>query len=350
MTLTWYLTRIALARIALALVGLVALALAITLLDAAPALLRDGGAGAVALFSALRATLLADEMAGVAVLIGATLSFATLAGRNEMTALRAAGMSAPRLLLRLTPLAAALALAGHLLADRAAPAAETALARAFPGVAAPTPASAPVWAPLGRETARFTIEDAANGQDSARLTALTVFTFDAAGRIVSRLDAASAQWRDGRWLLSAPTRADAQGLRPAPDAEWLTPLDPAAARTLALRPERVSGEQARAGLSGDAPAMRAPAFLRTRVAAAWADALTPACLVCFAVLAGFGPPRAGQGRLAALSLALGFVYLALDGALANLGASGALSPVAAAFAPKAIGGAVALWAVLMVEG
>ncbi|MDT8287723.1 MAG: glycosyltransferase family 39 protein, partial [Elusimicrobiales bacterium] len=61
----------------LALAGLVALALAITLLDAAPALLRDGGAGAVARFSALRATLLADEMAGVAVLIGATLTFAT---------------------------------------------------------------------------------------------------------------------------------------------------------------------------------------------------------------------------------------------------------------------------------
>ncbi|PJA61021.1 MAG: LPS export ABC transporter permease LptG, partial [Rhodobacterales bacterium CG_4_9_14_3_um_filter_71_31] len=103
----------ALARIAVALAGLVALALAITLLEAAPDLLREGGAGRVARFAALRAALLADELAAVAILSGAALTFATLAARSEMVALRAAGMSAARLMLRLAPLALALAGAGY---------------------------------------------------------------------------------------------------------------------------------------------------------------------------------------------------------------------------------------------
>ena len=346
MTLAWYLSRMALARIAVALAGLVALALAITLLEAAPDLLREGGAGRVARFAALRAALLADELAAVAILSGAALTFATLAARSEMVALRAAGMSAARLMLRLAPLALALAGAGYALSECAAPAAEAALARDFPGVAARAPEQGPVWAALGRETARFTVADASG----AALAQVTIFSMDPGGAILSRTDAAAARWTGNGWRLEAALLADAQGVRPAPPGLWRPPLDPASALSLTRRPERVSSGEARAALAGARPLARGSAYLRTRLADVWAATLTPAMLLCFAALAGFGPPRGAGGGMLALGLTLGLLYIALDGAFGGLGGAGALSPVTAAFAPKAVGALAALWAILMAEG
>lgn len=346
MTLVLYLSRLTLARIALALAGLVALALAITLLDAAPELMAQGGGARVARFALLRATLLADQMAAVAILVGAALTFATLAARSEMVALRAAGMSAGRLMLRLAPLAAALAAAGWLLTERAAPAAEAALAREFPGVAAKAPEQGPVWAALGRETARFTVADASGDA----LSAVTIFTLDAGGGIVSRTDAPAARWTGDGWRLEAPMLTDAAGVRPAPPDLWRPPLDPAAAVALTSRPERVSVGEARAALAGDRPLARGSAYLRTRLVGGWAAVLTPVLLLSFAVLAGFGPPRGAGGGMLALGLTLGLLYIALDGAMAGLGGAGALSPLAAALAPKAVGAMAALWALLMAQG
>lgn len=347
MRLRYYLAK----QVALTILGsggvLMILALGLDLMDTATDLLDLGGWRTLADYALLRLPLIAITVLPIAVLTGGAIAFFALAARSELVVLRASGLNTLRLLRMLLPLAILFGLGYGLLSDRVAGMAERALLESFPGLVG-TPTDRTFWARAPQEIVRI----GRASPTGTELTSVSIFPLDADGVILGRTDAAIARFQDGRWELAGPvTITDiGGGRRTVAEAPWETRLRPADVVTLAARPQFVGANNAAAVLAGIAYGARGAAFYETRLWRGYAAATVPAIMLVFAATAGFGLNRSG-GRVwfAVGGVATGFLFIAADGFLLSLGASGAMDPRLAVATAPAMFGALGLWSIVLVE-
>lgn len=347
-TLAGYLSRVFLGRILAATAVLTLLGLSLDLIKAATSLIEERGAAALALYAGLRTVQIASTMLPTGILIGATLTFFSLANRSEIVVLRATGQSVFGLLRLLLPLAIAFGLVHHLLGDRPVAWAEARLIEAFPiALEAPAP-GATVWSRLKTGHNTEILRARLGSRDGDTLDGVTLWFLDDRGRIESRLEATRAEFVDGAWHLAdvQHTGTDERTAK----LIWETPLTPRAVRRLAARQTMISASDARAVMAGLAIGSRGESYYATRVARSYAAFAVPAVMILLGAQAGFALRRAGHGyRTAALGLALGLIYVAANGIMGSLGEAGAIAPLWAAAVPTVVFALVGAWALMLRE-
>lgn len=336
-TITRYFNRFLAGRILAALLVFVALLELMDLLDnMGDVLERRGDVADVFIFAGLRLPTIVERVVPLSVLVGSIAAFLALANRNELVALRAAGMPPVRLVAAFLPACVAVVALHFVLADRIAPDTE----RAFTAW----------WDPqaLLRDDALWLsgaeggiVRIGAMSDDATRLSDVTVYSRDAEGVLTARLEAARALYNVNGWMLTKVARLEADS--PRPDVErtttrpWPDGPAPQAILEAVEMPERLSTGTLAGMLTAAWSAGAEPAVYRTELAHRYAGPLTSLVMVLLAVPAISGLRRSG-GPLAgaALGLALGLSFMVVDGMFAALGRAGTISPALAAWAPLAL--------------
>jgi len=347
MRLGLYITR----QVGLAIAGaggvLLVLALGLDLIDTATDLLDLGGFAALARYAALRLPLIAVTVLPIAVLTGGAIAFFALAARSELVVIRAAGINTLRLMLLLAPLSGLIGAGYGYLSDALAARAEQALVRSFPELVG-SPTAHLVWARAPNEIVRI----GSAVPSGATLSDVSIFALERNGLIVARTDADGAVFRGDGWELTGAVTVTGPGRGPgaAVVRHWTTRLRPADVRTLAARPEFVGAQRAAQVLAGIAYGARGAPFYQTRLWRGYVAMTVPAIMLLFAAAAGFGLTRSGgRGWLAAGGVATGFLFIATDGFLISLGASGAMDPLLAVLTAPALFAGLGLWSIILLE-
>lgn len=340
MTLIVYVSKMYAAMLMLIVIALAGLLQLVDLMDRADEVLARGlGMGGMVRYGVLRLPLTLAAAMPIAALAAAVLTFAALAGRGEVSALRAAGLPVARLAVALVPAAAAVGAVQFVLSNLVVPPADAAFARWWG-----TPDEA-VWFADGLDVVGVN-RVAAEG---ALLHGIEVTQRQPDGHLAAVLAAERAEWRDGRWALLDGIRfgdAETQRFDRLP---WPTRLSPANLAELARPAPVLSTGRLTAILAGSWAARDPVAALRVRLLRLVALPVIPVVMVLLASPVA-GATRRGGGIPAgmAVGLAAGLSYLLLDGILAAMGEAGTLPPVLAAWSAHAIfacfGGAALLHA------
>ncbi|MBK0400291.1 LptF/LptG family permease [Limibaculum sp. M0105] len=347
MRLALYISR----QVGLAIAGaggvLLVLALGLDLLDTATELLDLGGFAALARYSALRLPLIAVTVLPIAVLTGGAIAFFAMAARSELVVIRASGVNTLRMMLLLAPLSGLIGLGYGYLSDALAARAEQALVRSFPELVG-TPTARMVWARAPNEIVRIRSSIPSGGT----LSGVSIFDLDDDGLILGRTDAEGAEFRGDGWELTGEVTVTGLGgvNGPGGNRHWITRLRPADVRTLAAKPEFVGAQRAAQVLAGIAYGARGAPFYQTRLWRGYVAIAVPAIMLLFAAAAGFGLIRSGgRGWLAAGGVATGFLFIATDGFLISLGASGAMDPMLAVLSAPVLFAGLGLWSIILLE-
>lgn len=349
-----YLNAAYVARLLAATAALLALLQVLELLEITTEVLERGlGFGGVARYAALRIPVLLPQAVPLGVLVGASLTLATLAGRSEIIAIRSAGGSLYRVVLALVPATFAAALLHLLTSEIVAPRSAGALAQWWAQTApAETEADRkPTWFRVDGDL--VTVSRAS--QDGRRLDGVRVYVRDARSQLVSRLSADTALWEGDGWTLRNATEVRVADGRAEPGAPrslaWRTSLTPDAAVNLIRPTGQVSALAAQQSLRGRVAAGESPAFYRTRLhrtLAAPAGALVMLLLAAPVALAG---QRGGRQMMWLIgALAAGLAYLLLDGVLTSLAETAVLPAFLGAWTGPLLGAAAAGWLLLRLEG
>ena len=335
MTLLRYLSRLFLARFALAFAGLVALLQLLDLLDRASTVLSKGTVADLVHYAGMRLPTVAAGVLPLAALVASLLLCTRLAGTLEAAALRAAGVGTRGMLARLLPACLVLAALQGALTVYAAPRAERALADWWAARGGePDPAARAtrrLWLRAGTDV--VAVERVAPG--GARLEGVMLVRRDPAGHALARVDARAAEWTSGGWVLRDATLVHAGGDRAEHAASLPWPGGPSPENMAALTrpPEALAPLTLLAALRGEWAVQRGPAWVRTRLHAAAARPVAPLVMLLLALPAVLVVPRGGGSpATAALGFVLGVLYLFTGGLLGALGEAGLLPPALAAWA------------------
>jgi lipopolysaccharide export system permease protein len=336
--LSRYLARMLLARALILLAGLAALMMVLEFLADGDKVIEagDGLVLPVLRFTLLRLPEILVELLPVSAMLAALLTFAELARHSELTAIHAAGISKPRLVLAVLPVALLIAAGQLLIADQAVPRTVAEL-RAWGIGDYEASEDAPVysWLRHGDDILRIGGFDAAGGT----LSDVTVFERDAEGNLIAELAAPRADWQDGGWTLHEATRAvlGAGALEHQERLLWPGELPPELLGAAIAHPRETPLRQLLAvvrspGL-GTQPAYRYMLWLQERLAA---PLTTVAMIMVIVALMRPTEGRAAQGWLIVAGVATGFVCWTFDGLVLTLGDLGLLPPALAAWTPPAV--------------
>jgi len=344
-----YLGRLFAMRVLGALFGLAAILQLLDLLDQASTILAKAGAAGILRYVGWRLPGLLAGMIPLATLLGALLTFMRLAGSQEMTAMRAAGLSVWQVAGR--TMQAALLVSGASLALQAelAPRSERGFADWWASLPARAGEAGPdrLWLRAQGDVAAIDRVSLAG----TRLDGLLILQHTPSGDLAARLDAREATFA-GHWtlhdvLIALPDRTATEVLAAAP---W--PHGPAPANLVALARPVDSQTVGRllAALRGTWSGGRGPDYTRTQLHALAAGVLSPLLMVLLSAPVLLNPPRTGAGALrTAQCLALGLLYMTIFGLLTALGGAGVLPPVLAGWTALVVFGGYGALRVVQAE-
>ncbi|MEA5446268.1 LPS export ABC transporter permease LptG [Gammaproteobacteria bacterium AB-CW1] len=299
----------------------------------------DYGLGDAVLYVLLGLPGQAVDLMPVAVLIGTLLSLGALASQNELTVMRAAGMSIARI-------ARGAVLGGVLLAGMTAALGEW--------VAPPAERYADqmrlmslyrVVNILGRDGIWLRDEqqyiNVRQAEDVRRLEGLNIYRFDDEGRLVSAINARHARFEAGRWQLEGvretrPAEGEVQSLRDDV-RDWETGIGPELVSLVSVSPNMLGAR----GLLDyvrylESNELDADAY---RIAF-WFKLVIPAALPVMVILAMpflFGSLRSsGAGQRLMVGLVIGIVFYLVNITLSNVGAMFAVPPFLVAWTPTVL--------------
>lgn len=289
----------------------------------------------------------AVELMPVAVLIGTLLSLGALAGQNELTVMRAAGMPVTRIARGAIYGGLVLAVASLLLSEWVAPAAErhaeqmraTALGQEVNFL------GGSVWL---RDGGQFinTRGAAAPGD----LRGIHLYRFDESGRLEVATVAERAVHESGQWRLK-----EVRETRPGDDRvvagrvddrDWETGIGPRLLSLVAVSPEMLNARGLYEYIDYlDANNLESAAY---RIAF-WFKFVIPAALPVMVLLAMpflFGSLRSsGAGQRLMVGLVIGIAFYLVNITLSNVGALLTVPPALVAWAPTLLLLAISLWVV-----
>lgn len=334
-----YLSKLFLSRLLASLFGLAAILQLLDLLDRTGAILTRGGVAAIGLYVTLRLPTLLAEMMPLAALLGALLTFMRLASGLETTAIRAAGLSLWHVAWALVPACLLVSGLQFVLQTEVAPRTERGFADWWAATApADTPALERVWLRSHGDVAAID-RVSPNGR---RLDGLMIVQRSTSGGLSARLDAHSADYRDGRWTLHDVRidRPDREGTETRADLQWPHGPPPANMVELARPADSQTLGRLFATIGGRWIGAHGATYYRTQLQSLIVALLDPFLMVLLAMPLLLALPRSGVSGLEMMKvLALGLGAMAAAGLLQALGNAGTLPPVVAAWTATLVFGA-----------
>jgi lipopolysaccharide export system permease protein len=347
-----HLLRIVGFRVLASLLVLVSILQILDLLDVTTDILeRKLGLGGVLYYALLRLPTLVQQVAPLSVLAGCLFAFTELARQNAVVALRSTGISAYQLIGMMAPAVLAVALLHMVSVQWLTPRADQALDAWWSRT---TPRAQQT--PQGPKSFRVgdDIVTAAIGSTSGRkLTGVSIYRRDAAGRLIERLRAAAATYQGDGWHLAAP---NFETLSPggvqhgaAQEIVWRPGPQPQDVRTIFTGEEALAPGSARRALKGGVSA-RPPAFYRTAVLRAWSAPFAAFVMMLLAAPVLLVNFRSGGTTTVVGCMAAGLLFLVVDGVFTAFGESGTVPAALGAWAAPAIFAALGASALLFQEG
>jgi lipopolysaccharide export system permease protein len=313
---------------------------------------RGLGMAGVAYYAALRAPRLVEQVAPIAVLAGGLFAFSQLARESAIISMRAAGISAYRILGFAAPAAVAMMLLHFVCAQVIAP-------RTDPTLDSWWRATTPAADRKAEGPRSFRVGDdlviaASSTSDGRALNAVKVYRRDKTGRLVERIEAPTAKLGDKGWVLNnaVTTRfsGDKADVITAAALTWTSRLRPDDVQALfSDNPVPSASSARRALLNGGTD--RPPSYYETRLMAAFAGPFGAIIMLLLSAPVALGSFRSTQGAMLLVSgLAAGLLFLVVNGLLTALGEGGAISPFLAVWGAPVIFGALAVTVLVSLEG
>lgn len=314
------------------------------LLNRSERIMEAQGAGwsSVVQYVLLRAPAIISQFTPFAALLAVVATLSMLSHSNEITVMRAAGMSIHRVLFPIGIVCAGIASAHFIFHETVAVRSADKLAYWEANdyaIDLPPDAGTRTNIRLSHDNALIHAGSAARIADGVFLKDVTVNPLTPAGLVAGEIAARAARYEGGRWRLFdvREYKGGANRILRSPSAEWQTSLSPETLFALTLNPDRTGLfelqrkiEQLRA----DGASTRSPTTsLLSRFSRPAATLVMP----LLGAIAGFGIRR--QRNLlqrAVLGSALGFSYFVAENMMLALGKLGVAPAMIGAFFPFAI--------------
>ncbi|ANU08774.1 LPS export ABC transporter permease LptG [Paraurantiacibacter namhicola] len=339
--LTWYLAKTFITRILAMLVMLVLVLLALDLLSKTGDILAYEGNGQAELlrYAGYRMPQLVARFMPYSVLLATIITLATLNQNSEVTAMKAAGLSAHQILAPLLLTALVVAGFSFVFNERVVTRVTSDL-QTWQGVD---------YGPMPKESGTRTNVYLTDGQNvlmartvsgSGAQTLMRDVTFyqrDEAGMIRQRMQADSASYAGNGWRLENPRSFDvARASERALEGDVVVApelgLDEVALGKINPDAETLSE------LSASIAALKATGRRTAELEGKWwhkiSGPLSAVLMPLLGAVAGFGLARSGQlFARAVIGMSLGFAYFVVDNAALAMGSFGGYPPLLAAWAP-----------------
>ncbi|MEL7027985.1 MAG: LPS export ABC transporter permease LptG [Pseudomonadota bacterium] len=340
-SLTRYLLRIFLFRFAAVLALLICVLQLLDMLNKSDEILAADGATTESLmrYVMLRAPQLISEFAPFAALLAALLTLAELSQSSEITVMRAAGLSAHRILFPLGLGCLMIAFAHFIFHETAAVRATAQLAyweaNGFAVEVTPPPeVRTDVW--LDRDDTRIKVGSVSRPGARTYLEGVTVFHREGNGALSAVTRAEFAWYDNGEWSLFEVRDFDigSGDVSTAPWRKWDIDTPPERFFQGGVEPEQTGLR----GISRAIEQRRSEGADTKALETAWLQRLAgPASnllMPLMAAVAGFGVSRSGNllARVA-LGMGLGFSFFVADKFMFVMGELGVAPPMFAAFSP-----------------
>ena len=338
--LTIYLAKMFAIRIVAVLAMLVLVLLMLDLLGKTGDILSVEGNGQAELwrYAGLRVPQLIARFLPYSVLLATIITLAGLNQNSEVTAMKAAGMSAHQILAPLLLLGSLVALLSFAFNERVVTRANATLgtweAVDYAAIPDDPDTRTNVYFSDGTDVLTARLMDGAG--ERTVLRDVTFYTRDDGGMIVRQIRAASASFADPGWRLTDAedfTVASAQ----TRTVDTVTVGEGIALSQIALRRVNPDAEGARE-LAANIDALRDAGRRTSELEAKWwhkfSGPLSALLMPLLGAVAGFGLARSGNLFIrAVIGMALGFAYFVVDNAALAMGSFGGYSPLVAAWAP-----------------
>ncbi len=301
-------------------------------------------------YSALRLPIILAQVLPISAFFAGCFTFAQLSRNSELAALHAAGVPKAHLAVAALPAALLVAVFQFMIEDLAVPRATAALQSWGIGdyVSGGEGEEQAFWLRRGDDILRYRGADATDHV----LLDVTIFRRDTTGNLTERIDAPTALYDNGRWLLqdAEVTSANDVTRRSYPNYYWDTSLSPSLLEAVASHPRVASlsallQAQSQSG-TGNQPDYVFRVWLHERISRPISTVLLVLLTIALARPSGRGP---GGGWWIAISMAIGFALWSLDGLMLKLGEHGLLVPWVAAWVPTFVIALTAGWVALYVE-
>lgn len=337
--LVGYLTRELLGKIFATAAVIIALMEVLALLEQVTEIMgRHLGLSGVLYYAVIRLPLLFGNAMPLAVLIGALITLLQLTISNEISILRAAGLSTPGLFRLFLPAILGLGVLCVVVDDQVVPRSEIAQARWWNATnPSPTGVSRDVWFRTGMTLVN--IQGIAKG--GRELHDVTLYRRDNNGQVEKVLHLPKVSYFINRWsgypdhvlTVISPTRVEQ--LDPGSDTrlvlDWPRTLTPDLVLQLALdTPQSILTMMQ--VLDNDFPSSQSPAFFMTEILGRIMLPLTFTVMLLLAIPVVYIPPRAGtRSWLPIWCLGAGLLFVVFQGLLRALGNAGTLPSLVAVF-------------------
>jgi lipopolysaccharide export system permease protein len=314
------------------------------LLNRSENIMAAEGAGwrSIANYILLRAPSLVSQFTPFAALLAVVATLSMLSHSNEITVMRAAGMSIHRVLFPIGAVCAGVAVAHFFFNEAVTVRAAEKLAYWEANdyaVDLPPDNGTRTNIRLNHDSDFIHAGSAARTSDGAFLNNVTINPASAAGLVTSEIAARAARFEGGRWKLYdvREYNGGTSGIVRRASADWNTSLDPESLFALTLNPDRTSILELRrkiAQLEKDGAATRsALTSLLSRFSKPAATLVMP----LLGAIAGFGIRRQRNLLQRAITgSALGFSYFVAENMMLALGKLGVAPAMIGAFFPFAI--------------
>ncbi|MGQ0560209.1 MAG: LptF/LptG family permease [Sphingosinicella sp.] len=334
----------------IALVGVAALLQMVDLFDRSEKFVERGmGLGDVGYYLLLRLPMILQQAMPLAALAGAMAAFMGMNRSQEITALRAAGISQWRILAMALPVPLLLSLGAWLLAETIVPQSQLRFSQWWTATEPEAPAPRARWFRIGSELVRA----GGASSDGSLLHEIDIFRRDDNGLLAERISAATATGGADGWTLSEVRTTRFGG--PVAQSQtatgrWPAALRPADVAALFSASRTFSARAAQRRLEEQAPISQDPALYATRLHRSAAEPLAPILMLLLALPLAFVSPRTGIAWPALLYAGGGgLLYLAADGVLTVAAQVGYLPALVGAWAAPAIAALTGLTVLLYSE-
>lgn len=290
----------------------------------------------------LRAPLIASQFTPFAALLGIVLTLAGLSHSSEITVMRAAGMSAHRVLFPFGVICAMIASAHFFFHEtivvKNAEALDYWQANDF-ALDLPEDTGTRVNIRINFDGEFIDAQSAARFGDAVLLSGVTIYSFNDLGLASEVIEARAARHEDGVWRLFGVTFMDAETLavEERETVIWTNSLDPALLFALTLKPDQTTLDELirkiRQLRDDRADTREAMTSFLSRFSKPLATLVMP----LLGAIAGFGVHRQGVLLMrAVMGSGIGFLYFVAENLSLALGKLGAIPAIIGAFFPFAL--------------
>ena len=303
------------------------------LLDNATEILqRHLGLHGIIIYFALRLPTIIDQVLAIGVLIGVILTFTNMARHNEITVLRAAGVTTYKMLMLLMPTVLAITLFQFLLKDQIAPRTERALSIWWQATQLDDEETDinPVWFRVGP----YIVSAAHVSTHGRHMEDVTIYQRDNRSLLSRRILAKHADEHSGQWTLRHAVETnlidDAVTIEPPRDMVWDVTLTPQNLLQLSAPNARLSITTALAALNGSTASSQARSYYQMQIYQTCFLPFASVIMLLLGLPSAFSQNRdTSSTRLPLVCLAIGLLFILITGILSSFGQTNTLPPLLA---------------------